>query len=206
MTTQSLYDDTVTSQEMFDTTTDLPMASKDIDAAALIEVIEEFIPEPGLETQDGEEYIDEETDESEFEYVEEETAGNILYEGESTQVYHKKSQNLSVQELIFDFRNACPVREEVFAPYWANNTRDNTLAILNLYPFEQYIHMETCRFENEEMLCRKGCKCEQQYRLHRLLAFDPTKECRGIFSDWFRFPSYCVCKLKIVKNLEFLTT
>ena len=103
-----------------------------------------------------------------------------------------------ITQPLFFFRNACPVREEVFAPYWANNTRDNTLAILNLYPFEQYIHMETCRFENEEMLCRKGCKCEQQYRLHRLLAFDPTKECRGIFSDWFRFPSYCVCKFNSI--------
>merc|ERR1712079_56383 len=29
---------------------------------------------------------------------------------------------------------------------------------------------------------------------HRLLAFDPTNECRGIFSDWFRFPSFCICK------------
>jgi len=90
--------------------------------------------------------------------------------------------------------NACPVKEEVFAPYWANNTRDQVLALLNLYPFEQYIHMETCKFEHEEMLCRKGCRCEQQYRLHRLLAFDPNNECRGIFSDWFRFPSYCICK------------
>merc|ERR1719412_2968017 len=90
--------------------------------------------------------------------------------------------------------NACPVKEEVFAPYWANNTRDQVLAILNLHPFEQYIHMETCKFEHEEMLCRKGCRCEQQYRLHRLLAFDPNNECRGIFSDWFRFPSYCICK------------
>ncbi len=43
-------------------------------------------------------------------------------------------------------------------------------------------------------MCRKGCRCEQQYRLHRLLAFDPSNECRGIFSDWFRFPSYCICK------------
>lgn len=39
-----------------------------------------------------------------------------------------------------------------------------------------------------------SCRCEQQYRLHRLLAFDPTNECRGIFSDWFRFPSCCVCR------------
>ncbi|XP_059096922.1 protein spaetzle 4-like isoform X3 [Tigriopus californicus] len=90
--------------------------------------------------------------------------------------------------------NACPVKEEVVAPYWANNTRNQVLALLNLYPFEQYIHMETCKFENEQMMCRDGCRCEQQYRLHRLLAFDSNNECRGIFSDWFRFPSYCICK------------
>lgn len=30
--------------------------------------------------------------------------------------------------------------------------------------------------------------------LYRLLAYDPNNECRGIFSDWFRFPSCCVCK------------
>merc|ERR1712223_2287974 len=90
--------------------------------------------------------------------------------------------------------NACPVKEEVFAPYWANNTRDKTLALLNLYPFEQYIHIETCQAEMSEGLCRPGCRCEQQYRLHRLLAFDPNNECRGIFSDWFSFPSFCLCK------------
>ena len=80
------------------------------------------------------------------------------------------------------------------APYWANNTRNHTLALLNLYPFEQYIHMEICKAEYEEMLCRPGCRCEQQYRLQRLLAFDPSNECRGVFSDWFRFPSFCICK------------
>ena len=91
-------------------------------------------------------------------------------------------------------RNACPVDVQVKAPYWANNTRDQTLALLNLYPFEQYIHTEECTYELEEMLCSPGCRCEQQYRLHRLLAFDPNNECRGIFSDWFRFPSFCICK------------
>ena len=92
------------------------------------------------------------------------------------------------------FRNACEVEESVTAPYWANNTRNHTLALLNLYPFEQYIHMEICRAEYDEMLCRPGCRCEQQYRLQRLLAFDPSNECRGVFSDWFRFPSFCICK------------
>lgn len=90
--------------------------------------------------------------------------------------------------------NACPVKEEFVAPYWANNTRGETLALLNLYPFEQYVQWERCKYEHRQMYCRSGCRCEQQYRLHKLLAFDPSNECRGIFSDWFRFPSCCVCK------------
>ncbi|XP_053675932.1 protein spaetzle 4 [Anopheles nili] len=90
--------------------------------------------------------------------------------------------------------NACPVKEEVVAPFWANNTRGEVLALLNLYPFEQYVHWEKCTHELKQMYCRDGCRCEQQYRLHRLLAYDPHNECRGIFSDWFRFPSCCICK------------
>ncbi|KAH8403068.1 hypothetical protein KR222_003885, partial [Zaprionus bogoriensis] len=90
--------------------------------------------------------------------------------------------------------NACPVKDEVVAPFWANNTRGEVLALLNLYPFEQYVHWEKCTHEFKQMFCRDGCRCEQQYRLHRLLAYDPHNECRGIFSDWFRFPSSCICK------------
>lgn len=44
------------------------------------------------------------------------------------------------------------------APYWALNTRNDTLALLNLYPFEQYIHMERCKAEYDQMLCRPGCR------------------------------------------------
>lgn len=91
-------------------------------------------------------------------------------------------------------RNACPVKEEVVAPFWGNNTRGEILALLNVYPFEQYINWEKCTNEHEQMYCRKGCRCEQQYRLHRLLAYNPLDACRGIFSDWFRFPSCCICK------------
>lgn len=86
------------------------------------------------------------------------------------------------------------MKEEVVAPFWANNTRGEVLALLNLYPFEQYVHWEKCTQEHKQMYCRDGCRCEQQYRLHRLLAYDPHNECRGIFSDWFRFPSCCICK------------
>lgn len=55
------------------------------------------------------------------------------------------------------------------------------------------------------MYCRDGCRCEQQYRLHRLLAYDPNNECRGIFSDWFRFPSCCVCKCYNI-HMDFRVT
>lgn len=47
-------------------------------------------------------------------------------------------------KLYVCFRNACPVKEEVVAPFWANNTRGEVLALLNLYPFEQYVHWEKC--------------------------------------------------------------
>merc|ERR1712241_1209455 len=175
MTTQpSLSQDTdVTVVDIDDTTTDLPMLeamamAKENLQDVLIEDPFEFIPDHSIEP-DEEDVVSEEPIEYDEEIIE-----TVDYSGESL--------------------NACPVTEEVFAPYWANNTRDQVLALLNLYPFEQYIHIETCKFEHEEMLCRKGCRCEQQYRLHRLLAFDPNNECRGIFSDWFRFPSYCICK------------
>lgn len=46
----------------------------------------------------------------------------------------------------------------ISAPYWATNTRNDTLTLLNLYPFEQYIHMEICKAEHQEMLCRPGCR------------------------------------------------
>ncbi|XP_055837080.1 protein spaetzle 4 [Episyrphus balteatus] len=101
--------------------------------------------------------------------------------------------------------NACPVKEEVVAPFWANNTRGEVLALLNLYPFEQYVHWEKCTHELRQMYCRDGCRCEQQYRLHRLLAYDPHNECRGIFSDWFRFPSCCICKCYDIPS-EFRAT
>lgn len=59
---------------------------------------------------------------------------------------------------IFNVRNACEVDVSITAPYWATNTRNDSLALLNLYPFEQYIHMEICKAEHDEMLCRPGCR------------------------------------------------
>uniref|UniRef100_T1IXK7 Piwi domain-containing protein n=1 Tax=Strigamia maritima TaxID=126957 RepID=T1IXK7_STRMM len=90
--------------------------------------------------------------------------------------------------------NACPSRTEVVSPYWANSTRGDIVAILNVYPFEQFVYFEKCEHDSSRTFCPDGCRCEQQHGLQRLLAFDPTNECRGIFSEWFRFPMCCVCR------------
>lgn len=42
--------------------------------------------------------------------------------------------------------------------------------------------------------CAGDCGCEQKYKWHRLLAYDPDQDCAGIFMDWFLFPSCCVCR------------
>ncbi|GBP27666.1 Protein spaetzle 4 [Eumeta japonica] len=158
--------------------------------------------------------------------------------GDKKEEFHMKPHPDTTRPSVIKLRgvNACSVKEEVAAPFWANNTHGEVLALLNMYPFEQYVHLETCTNEKKQMYCREGCsggdrrrrhrrpptasrlkgprkqksfaykllkrglaksfayKCEQQYRLHRLLAYDPRNECRGIFADWFRFPSCCVCK------------
>lgn len=44
--------------------------------------------------------------------------------------------------------------------------------------------------------CDRDCGCEQKYKWHRLLAYDPDNDCKGIFMDWFLFPSCCVCRCK----------
>ncbi|XP_034834410.1 protein spaetzle 4 isoform X2 [Maniola hyperantus] len=115
-------------------------------------------------------------------------------------VQHQETMRPSVIKLRG--ANACETKEEMMAPFWANSTRGEMLALLNMYPFEQYIHSETCVHKHKQMYCREGCRCEQQFRLHRLLAYDPRNECRGIFADWFKFPACCVCKCYDVP-LEF---
>ncbi|XP_044252435.1 protein spaetzle 4 [Tribolium madens] len=125
----------------------------------------------------------------------------VLFQDMEDKDSHKVQVNYHMKGV-----NACPVKEEVVAPFWANNTRGEVLALLNMYPFEQYVHWEKCTHEHRQMYCRDGCRCEQQYRLHRLLAYDPNNECRGIFSDWFRFPSCCVCKCYSIPPAEFRVT
>uniref|UniRef100_A0A6P7GE07 Protein spaetzle 3 n=1 Tax=Diabrotica virgifera virgifera TaxID=50390 RepID=A0A6P7GE07_DIAVI len=89
--------------------------------------------------------------------------------------------------------DACESKIEIVTPYWALNSAAKVRAIVNTQHFEQAIHQEVCARSSTKR-CTNDCGCEQKYKWHRLLAYDPDNDCKGIFMDWFLFPSCCVCR------------
>ncbi|EFX84314.1 hypothetical protein DAPPUDRAFT_47496 [Daphnia pulex] len=89
--------------------------------------------------------------------------------------------------------DACESTVEVVTPYWAANSSGKIRAIVNTQHFEQAVHQEVCS-KPRTGRCNGDCSCEQKYKWHRLLAYDPDNDCKGIFMDWFLFPSCCVCR------------
>uniref|UniRef100_A0A1A9V1V7 Spaetzle domain-containing protein n=1 Tax=Glossina austeni TaxID=7395 RepID=A0A1A9V1V7_GLOAU len=89
--------------------------------------------------------------------------------------------------------DACESKIEIVTPYWASNSAGKIRAIVNTQHFEQAIHQEICS-KAQTPRCQEDCGCEQKYKWHRLLAYDPDNDCKGIFMDWFLFPSCCVCR------------
>uniref|UniRef100_A0A0K8SCA5 Spaetzle domain-containing protein n=2 Tax=Lygus hesperus TaxID=30085 RepID=A0A0K8SCA5_LYGHE len=89
--------------------------------------------------------------------------------------------------------DACQSKVEIVTPYWAANSAGKIRAIVNTQHFEQAIHQEVCS-KVQTNRCNADCGCEQKYKWHRLLAYDPDNDCKGIFMDWFLFPSCCVCR------------
>ncbi|XP_037928870.1 protein spaetzle 3-like, partial [Teleopsis dalmanni] len=89
--------------------------------------------------------------------------------------------------------DACESKIEIVTPYWASNSAGKIRAIVNTQHFEQAIHQEICS-KPQTPRCENDCGCEQKYKWHRLLAYDPDNDCKGIFMDWFLFPSCCVCR------------
>jgi len=89
--------------------------------------------------------------------------------------------------------DVCSTTIEIVTPYWASNSNGKVRAILNNKEFEQAIHQEICSSETTAR-CRRDCSCQQKYKWHRLLAYDPNYDCAGVFMDWFLFPSCCVCR------------
>ncbi|XP_053610586.1 protein spaetzle 3 [Plodia interpunctella] len=89
--------------------------------------------------------------------------------------------------------DACESKTTITTPYWAMNSATKLRAIVNTMHFEQAIHQEICT-KTTTGRCSGDCGCEQKYKWHRLLAYDPSNDCMGIFMDWFLFPSCCVCR------------
>jgi len=89
--------------------------------------------------------------------------------------------------------DVCESKVEITSPYWATNSNGKVRAILNNKEFEQAIHQEICK-KSSTLRCNRDCSCEQKYKWHRLLAYDPNNDCGGIFMDWFLFPSCCTCR------------
>jgi len=89
--------------------------------------------------------------------------------------------------------DVCESKVEVTSPFWASNSNGKVRAILNNKEFEQAIHQEICSVSST-LRCNRDCSCEQKYKWHRLLSYDPNNDCAGIFMDWFLFPSCCVCR------------
>jgi len=90
--------------------------------------------------------------------------------------------------------DVCDSTIEVTTPYWATNSKGKVRAIVNNKQFEQAVHQEICG-SSETPRCHRECRCEQKYKWHRLLAYDPNNSaCGGIFMDWFLFPSCCTCR------------
>ncbi|XP_068215967.1 protein spaetzle 3-like [Palaemon carinicauda] len=89
--------------------------------------------------------------------------------------------------------DSCESKVEIVTPFWANNSAGKVRAIVNTNEFSQAIHQEICTKQSTKR-CGGDCGCEQKYKWHRLLAYDPDNDCRGIFMDWFLFPSCCSCR------------
>jgi len=89
--------------------------------------------------------------------------------------------------------DVCQSKVEIVTPYWASNSNGKVRAILNNKEFEQAVHQEICSKASTPR-CNRDCTCEQKYKWHRLLSYDPNNDCSGIFMDWFLFPSCCTCR------------
>lgn len=61
---------------------------------------------------------------------------------------------------------------------WAANSAGKVRAIVNTQHFEQAIQQEVCT-KTSTRRCSGDCGCEQKYKWHRLLAYDPDNDCRG---------------------------
>lgn len=115
------------------------------------------------------------------------------YDGKTIHVRSKRASPKNSFSSSTNKVDACESVVEIVTPYWASNSAGKLRAIVNTQHLQQAIHQEVCQ-STQTKKCGNDCSCEQKYKWHRLLAYDPDDDCKGIFMDWFLFPSCCICR------------
>lgn len=139
-----------------------------------------------------EEMLEPEIEDEDFDLRWKSDAGNSTETGDRRK---RQAEIPDIPEQNIDNTKAdvCESKTEIVSPFWASNSNGKVRAILNNKEFEQAIHQEICT-QPSTLRCNRDCSCEQKYKWHRLLAYDPNNDCAGIFMDWFLYPSCCVCR------------
>jgi len=120
-------------------------------------------------------------------------AGNETNDSDSNERTKRQAEFPGSPDQDSTREDVCGSATEIASPKWASNSNGKVRAIVNNGQFEQAVHQEICTQESTPR-CTRDCSCEQKYKWHRLLAYDPNNDCAGIFMDWFLFPSCCVCR------------
>eukprot|EP00092_Neocalanus_flemingeri_P076819 GFUD01095312.1.p1 GENE.GFUD01095312.1~~GFUD01095312.1.p1 ORF type:complete len:269 (+),score=61.87 GFUD01095312.1:236-1042(+) len=136
-----------------------------------------------------EELVDNLADDEDNSFIEKRAAGNETASARSK----RQAQIPDIPDQDNTKADVCESKTEVTSPFWASNSNGKVRAILNNKEFEQAVHQEICT-KPSTLRCNRNCSCEQKYKWHRLLAYDPNNDCSGIFMDWFLFPSCCACR------------
>lgn len=92
-----------------------------------------------------------------------------------------------------NFTTCCGETHHRMNPHHLENLLGEQRVVVNTPPFEQVVDTARCNESSPNIYCRPPCKCQQFYRLHRLMVIDPNSTCRGVFMDWFMLESHCSC-------------
>lgn len=91
-------------------------------------------------------------------------------------------------------RPACDSMIEVRSPFYALNTQNVWKTLINMPPFESFIHMEHCREEGAQGRCASNCRCKQRFTIRTIPVYErDSRGCDTIYMDKFLFPSHCDC-------------
>ncbi|XP_054166662.1 protein spaetzle 3-like [Oppia nitens] len=132
-----------------------------------------------------------------FEEPDHEFNPNVGRDDHNGHIIHKRPKRAKSNSYNSNKIDSCESSVEIVTPYWASNSAGKIRAIVNTQHLQQAIQQEVCQSVQTKR-CNNDCSCEQKYKWHRLLAYDPDDDCKGIFMDWFLFPSCCVCRCNVL--------